>query len=604
MALQLPPAVSISKFTGGYKANSNYTDLMDSETNDAANTVYGTTMDISQRNGSLRLYNYNLFSTSDTATGRPITGHYFFKKLGTTTSYHVACAGDSIYNYTSSTANAIRVGMTDNSNTFWNFIQVQDPRTPSDDLVMMTNGSNPIQVWTGSATAVALSSFTSATQVPVCNYLLNHKERIYAISIVDATDADASVRVYRTGFGVDGNADPHRFTENFYVGGSSKDGPIQNAGVLNDQIVFYKRNSIWKFNPSSGDVGDLYQLQDSIGLIAPYSLANCGDFHMFLSDRGVYAFDGNNLILVSDKIDNEFIINSNQSQLQYAKAVFDFQRSQYILYFPTTGSTRNDRAIVYDTRPSMKFWQPPITGRRVSYISTFLDSNSKRRVLYGDYRGFLFEDDTGSNDGLSTGFNGTVSSATINTMTDTTASFPTTGQGLSGMLLKIIDGTGVEQERTIASNTATTLTLESSFSAVPDTTSLYTIAAIDSYWRSKDYDFGAADITKLFRHISARVKEVGNITLNMHYIVNFKSLAAATLAQILQYVNGFAWGLGTWDSSRWGGVDVIRKKISLVSTASQSTSGTHLALRFSNRRANETFKMSGYDMEIKALGKR
>lgn len=602
MGLFLPPAVSISKFTGGYKSVSEYTDLGDTETNDAENTVYGPNGTIDSRSGSLRLYNQKLYSSGAATVARPITGHYFFDKLGNTSTYHIVAAGDSLYNYTSATASAIATGLTDNSNTFWNFVQIQDPRSPSDDMVIGTNGVDVMKVWTGSATATNLSAFTSATQVPIAKYLLNYKERVYAFNIVDASDVDAPVKVMRTGFGGDGAANPHRFTETFYVGGSNKQGDLRGGRILNESIYFFTRKSSWRFSPGTGDLGDLQQLEGSVGVLAPFSLVDCGNFLMFLSERGVFAFDGSSFIHLSEKVDNELFANANLSQLEYSKAEFNKRDNQYILYFAEQGSDRNNRALIYDLR--IKAWQPPVTGRQISFISTFDNSNGIERVIYGDYLGYLYEDGTGVNDGLATGYNGTASSGTVSTLTDATASFPTSGDGLAGMMVRIIGGTGVGQWGVISSNNGTTVTIETPWALVPDATSQYSIGAVDAYWRSKDLDFGAQDLVKLFRHFRLRVREEGNFNLLMHYIVDFNDVAQATLATIRLLDDGFAWGLGVWGQARWGRKDTIRRKISLRSTNAQSTTGTHLALRFSNQRANQSFRISGFDVELMAAGKR
>ena len=36
-----PPAISINQFVGGFKSTSDYTDLLDTETNDSENIDYG-----------------------------------------------------------------------------------------------------------------------------------------------------------------------------------------------------------------------------------------------------------------------------------------------------------------------------------------------------------------------------------------------------------------------------------------------------------------------------------------------------------------------------------------------------------------------------------
>lgn len=602
MALHLPPAVSVSRFVGGYKSVSDYTDLEDTETNDAANTVYGPNGDIDQRPGCRRLLRVKLANSATPTVGEPITGHYYFDKLGAGTSYHVVAAGDSLYNYTSSTAVAIATALTDNSNTFWNMVQIQDPRSAADDMVIMTNGVDSIKVWNGSATAVALNSFTSATQVPICKYLLVHKERVYAINIVNSADVDAGVKVAVSGFGTDGAADPHRFREAFYVGGSSRGGEIRGARVLNDQIFFFTRNSAWKYSPVTGGLGELQQLQGSVGIVAPFSLVDCGNFVIFLSERGIYGFDGVSFVHLSEKIDDELLTSANLGQLQYAKAEYNKRDNQYIIYYASGSSDRNNRAMVYDLR--LKCWQPPVSGRRVSFISNFDDSDGIERIILGDYHGFLSEDHIGINDGLETGFNGTVTTGGYTGITDASANFTTTGDGLAGFVVKLTEGSGADQERVILSNTSAVLTLESDWDIPPDTTTQYSIAGIDAYWRSKDYEFGNHDLVKVFRHVRLRVREEGSFNLTLHYIVDFKDLVQATRKDVQLLEDGLAWDFGRWGAARWDARATIRRKISLRNTVNQRTNGTHLALRFANRRANESFRLSGYDMELKPIGKR
>lgn len=607
MALHLPPAVTIARFIGGYKAVSSYTDLQDTETNDSANVQYGPSGDLDKRKGSEKLLNQFLFSSTDTSTSRPITGHYYYSKLGATTGVHVVGAGDSLFTYSSATATTIRTGLQDNSNTFWTFTQIQDPRSAGDDIMLASNGINPIQIWNGSATAIALSSFTSATQVPIAKYLTVHKERVYALNITDAADIDSPVKVAISSFGTDGSPDPHRFKHSFYAGGSSKNSDGRGIKVLNDQIIIYTKKSVWKFTPGAGnttafDTSTLIEMQESIGLLAPYSLVDVGNFHIFLSERGVYAFDGNSFTHISQKVDQDLVDDSNLNQLQYAKAEFNLQRNQYILYYAPSGSVRNERALIFDL--NIKAWQPPVSGRQASYISTFDDTNQIERVIYGDYLGYLYRDDVGSNDGISTGFNGSVSSATFSTLTETSAAFNTANDGLRGLMVRIYEGTGEGQERLITDNDSSTLTIESVWTQVPNTTSRYSVGSIDGNWRSKDFSFGNEDLVKIFREVRVRTREEGELSLLMHFIVDFKALAQATLRHLSLFSGGMVWGTGIWGMSRWGRTQTIFKKVSLNNTNNQRTNGTHLALRFSNARANESFKLRGFDIITKVIGRR
>lgn len=603
MAFYLPPASTINKFTGGYRAASDYTDLSDTETNDSENVVYNVGGDLEKRSGSRKILNSRLVSSTG-GSGRPVTGHYFFEKLGSSQTYNVVAAGDSLFNYSSATAASILTGLTDNSETFWQFTQVQDPRSGSDDVLIGVNGVNNPVLWNGSASAIFLSAVAGSSGVVPAKFILSHKQRIYLLNITDSTDVDAQAKVLISGFGSDGAPDPHVFRDEFYCGGSSKGGDIRGAAILNDQVVIGTRSSWWKFTAGAGtalDTAALQQLEDSIGIYAPYSVVNTGAFVIFLSDQGIYAFDGINFVHLSEKVDEVLFSIANQSRLQFAKSTYDQETRRYVLYFATNGSTRNDAALVYDIK--QKVWQPLITGRQVNWISTFDDSNGMSRLIYADYGGYLFQDDVGTNDGIETGYNGTVSASTYSTLTDNQA-FPTANDGLAGIIVTIYSGTGEGQRRVIASNTSAVLTLESPWTTPPDSTSKYTVGGVLAHWRSKDFDFGGHDIAKLFRHLRIRTEESGNFTMTVHYIVDFKDLPEATSRDVSLIEDGFAWGVGLWGQARWGGKSNIIRKISLRSTSTQPSIGNHLAIRFSNPMANQTFRISGFDIELKAVGKR
>ena len=80
---------------------------------------------------------------------------------------------------------------------------------------------------------------------------------------------------------------------------------------------------------------------------------------------------------------------------------------------------------------------------------------------------------------------GTVTSATINTLVDTTQNWPTgstTNLGTTGLNYKvrIFSGTGLGQVRPILSNTATSLTVATNWTTTPDTTSQYLVDMLES----------------------------------------------------------------------------------------------------------------------------
>jgi hypothetical protein len=214
----------------------------------------------------------------------------------------------------------------------------------------------------------------------------------------------------------------------------------------------------------------------------------------------------------------------------------------------------------------------------------------------------VYKEYEGNSLGLSVGLNLTADSAGAMTLTDTDANFSTTGDGLKGMKCLITSGPGIGEEKEIESNTSAVLTFASGWVTAPTSASTYAVAGISAHWRSKDYDFAGHDIRKLFRHVRVRPREDGNYSLTLNYIVDFKELGESTSASLSLLEDGFAFGT-PWGERVWGGKKSIIKKVSLRSTNNQSTNGHHLALRFSNYYADQPFRITGYDIELKGIGR-
>lgn len=110
---------------------------------------------------------------------------------------------------------------------------------------------------------------------------------------------------------------------------------------------------------------------------------------------------------------------------------------------------------------------------------TFLGSTSRRVLAAG-------ADDLDGLPSRSGTNRGTVTSATLLTLTDSTANFPS---GLANVPVVITTGPGKMQRRTIVSNTATTLTLDRPWLEKPDSTSTYQIGGIPWQWKSRQYRY-------------------------------------------------------------------------------------------------------------------
>ena len=103
--------------------------------------------------------------------------------------------------------------------------------------------------------------------------------------------------------------------------------------------------------------------------------------------------------------------------------------------------------------------------------------------------------------------------ATANTIGNTTAEM--SGTNYTGMIVRIMSGTGADQECTIVSNTATTLTVTPMWAAQPDATSLFVVA--EAAWhfaataKTSPVTFEIPNETGVTLHVQGRGANVNNL---------------------------------------------------------------------------------------------
>ena len=103
--------------------------------------------------------------------------------------------------------------------------------------------------------------------------------------------------------------------------------------------------------------------------------------------------------------------------------------------------------------------------------------------------------------------------ATANTIGNSAAEMA--GANYSGMIVRIISGTGTSQEYTIASNTATTLTLTQPWAVQPDATSLFVVAEAGWHFaataKTSPVQFQIPNETGVTLHIQGRGANVNDL---------------------------------------------------------------------------------------------
>lgn len=207
-----------------------------------------------------------------------------------------------------------------------------------------------------------------------------------------------------------------------------------------------------------------------------------------LDEQGIYAFDGDGADPVSEPIQLIFqpqaggFYQINWAARDYFHAVHYPVQSTIRWFVALAGERFPRHALAYQYR-TKRWWieefMAPIAASCFGTIAgipqVFLGSDAGQVLAY--WRGSL----DGPNAAAGT-VRGNVASATFISITDTSATFASSG--LVGAPVAIIDGTGKGQVRRVTAVAGQTLTVDQPWQIQPDTTSMYQLGAIPWLYRS------------------------------------------------------------------------------------------------------------------------
>ena len=248
---------------------------------------------------------------------------------GTVTSYLLAATNDTLYYYNGSAWVFLKGGLTSG---YFDFINYQKDST---DLIIMTNGNENVLKWDGTTISDLLGS------PPKFQSITLHYERVWGTGIkTNPNQVDYSK-----------DLNPEDWTQTINTGGLMEL-PTWDGGIciavesIFDNIVVFKQKHIFRIY---GTYPGEYQNKNvftSTGAIARRSIVNAVTVAFFLSDSGIYAYNGSQTQLISSPI-KDVIASMNSNYADKACAVF--YDNKYILAIPTGNSNVNDTIIEYDT---------------------------------------------------------------------------------------------------------------------------------------------------------------------------------------------------------------------------------------------------------------
>jgi len=306
---------------------------------------------------------------------------------------------------------------------------------------------------------------------------------------------------------------------------SKDDSSISGINKIGNNPIIFKEQSHYLLTEN----GDDYIVQESrthVGTCSHHSIVETGEIGtlIFMTKEGLI-YESTGLGAVDLDIDLSRTIDGiNKTRLKYVQGRWIQHKKWYMLLYSSEGSTEHDRILVYDY--DLKQWVIwAIYGNCLGYIESSEGAQTVYKPWLGTRGAFVYKMLTGYNLGAGTGgdVEGTITGAGATTLTDTGATFYTTGDGLKDIYVSVFDSNGdFVEEKQISSNTANILTV-AAWVTTPTVGYTYEVGSIRWYYKSKVFDFEQDES-----------KSIDNV------LINFKKVATARNVDVKFYFSNDA----------------------------------------------------------------
>lgn len=370
---------------------------------------------------------------------------------------------------------------------------------------------------------------------------------------------------------------------------------VKGICVFSDErLLVFTSSATWAVEGNDPQSWVFRPIDTSIGSVGHLSVASFnGGVAWWSNHAGPVFYGGGSIEQVGrEKLGVAEVVDGIEpTRLGWIAAGVDPTDQRVLWSVSTLGTTtRNDKLLPFNF--AMKAWEAtkwdPLD---VAALCAGYDEDGNHRLFVGGYEGqvFYFDRDTH--------VDGVVSGTRTGTFTASASSASTiTGTGFYNSNGKLVERkvTVVDSDyrpvgrRTITSNNATTLTLDTAITGLQaGTTYTYYVGGPDFRLYTKWLDMDEPFLRKRFDRVYIQARAEGSPSLLVATHIDFVDADTEPGAEIS--VAGDQWDVGVWDSAVWAGTPLLKKRLAIFkpSTAMRVTM-MHFA--------------PGYDLVIQKVG--
>lgn len=373
------PSTSIAfrSNSGGLNSTASPTSLQDNESSDLQNVDFNKFGAVKKRAG------YTALNTSAFNSGAAWNSLHWLE-LSSGTDFLIGTCGNKIAKMDDldgtwdDITGAVTVTAGNNNHTIW---------ATHLNTALGTNGVDAPFQWAGSGNAAAM---TVPATLTVAKYVAVFQGYTILANVTVGGTVYTS-RVYWSALDSISTWDSADFRDVGFNDGED----ITGITVLGNLLVIFKTRSIWV----AGFTGDadipftVEKTRSYVGCTAGESIAEIDNGLVFMSDDGIYFFDGNNSFKMSDKI-NTTLGTFEKGRFNECVASYNGKLNRYIASYTTSGGSTHNRNITWDNFNNAFSLYKGINAN--CFARVFV--NGDERTYAGDYSGYVYRMDTGTND--------------------------------------------------------------------------------------------------------------------------------------------------------------------------------------------------------------